>query len=142
MTSIVADEEEDRLLLIWRHRFITDTWGWEVPAGWAEPEEDLDKAIRREVEEETGWRPGTVARMTEYYALSGLSTMHFTSFYITGCSHIGPPTDPSESSRVEWIPTASVPKLAEEGQITDGPSLTALSYYLGIYRTAPPIHGH
>ena len=137
MTSVVADDE-DRLLLIWRHRFITDTWGWEVPAGWADPGEDLENAIRREVEEETGWRPGKVTQMTSYNALSGLSTMHFTSFYITGCTYIGAPTDPSEASKVEWISADSIPKLAAEGQITDGPSLTALSYYLGIYRPTLP----
>lgn len=134
MTSVILDEAEDRVLLIWRHRFITDTWGWEVPAGWAEPGEDLEQAIRREVEEETGWRPGTVTKMTEYNALSGLSTMHFTSFYITECTQIGAPSDPSESSRVEWVPTGAVRKLATEGLISDGPSLTALSYYLGIHR--------
>jgi hypothetical protein len=31
--SIVVMDEDDRVLLLWRHRFITDTWGWEVPAG-------------------------------------------------------------------------------------------------------------
>jgi hypothetical protein len=25
------------VLLLWRHRFITDTWGWEVPAGRIDP---------------------------------------------------------------------------------------------------------
>jgi NUDIX domain len=24
---------ENEVLLLWRHRFITDTWGWELPAG-------------------------------------------------------------------------------------------------------------
>lgn len=137
MTSVVVDDDE-RFLLIWRHRFITDTWGWEVPAGWAEPGEDLNAAIRREVEEETGWRPGEVVEMTAYNALSGISTMRFTSFYITGCTHIGPPTDPSESTRSEWVPAEAIPKLAMDGQISDGPSLTALSYYLGIYRHTLP----
>jgi hypothetical protein len=64
--------------------------------------------------------------------------MHFTSFYITGCTYVGAPTDPSESTKVEWISADSIPKLAAEGQITDGPSLTALSYYLGIYRPTLP----
>lgn len=36
-TTAVVRDDQDRLLLIWRHRFITDTWGWEVPAGWADP---------------------------------------------------------------------------------------------------------
>lgn len=137
MTSVVSDDE-GRLLLIWRHRFITDSWGWEVPAGWAEPEEDLEQAIRREVEEETGWRPGKATVMTAYNALSGISTMRFTSFHVTDCTHIGPPSDPSESTKIEWVPEDAIPKLATEGLILDGPSLTALTYYLGIYRNTLP----
>jgi 8-oxo-dGTP pyrophosphatase MutT (NUDIX family) len=137
LTSVVTDDQ-DRVLLLWRHRFITDTWGWEVPAGWADPNEDPEQAIRREVEEETGWRPGKVSPMTAYNALSGISTMRFTSYHITNCTHIGEPTDPSEASRVEWLPINDIPDLATKGQISDGPSLTALSYYLGIYRNPRP----
>jgi 8-oxo-dGTP pyrophosphatase MutT (NUDIX family) len=33
--------------MIWRHRFITDTWGWEVPAGWADDGEEPEDNIRR-----------------------------------------------------------------------------------------------
>jgi hypothetical protein len=25
--------KDGRVLLLWRHRFITDTWGWEIPVG-------------------------------------------------------------------------------------------------------------
>lgn len=52
--TVVVDGNGNTLL-IWRHRFITDRWGWEVPAGWAEPGEDLAEAARREIVEETGW---------------------------------------------------------------------------------------
>jgi hypothetical protein len=38
--AVVVDGRE-RVLLIWRHRHITDAWGWEVLAGWADPGEDL-----------------------------------------------------------------------------------------------------
>jgi 8-oxo-dGTP pyrophosphatase MutT (NUDIX family) len=133
LTSVVTNDE-DHVLLLWRHRFITDTWGWEVPAGWAEPGEDPEQAIRREVEEESGYRAGQVTLMTAYNALSGISTMRFTSYHVTDCTHIGAPTDISESSKVEWVPIRDIPDLASKGQVSDGPSLTALAYYLGIYR--------
>ncbi|OKI22188.1 NUDIX hydrolase [Streptomyces sp. CB03911] len=132
-TSVVTDEQ-GRFLLLYRHRFITGRWGWEVPAGWAEPGEDPATAIAREVEEETGWRPGRVAPLVEYDALAGISTMHFRSFHITGCEYIGEPTDRSEASRVEWLTEAEVVKLLSTGEVPDGPSLAALSYYLGPHR--------
>src|SRR3989442_683368 len=30
--TVVRDPDRG-VLLLWRHRFITDTWGWEIPAG-------------------------------------------------------------------------------------------------------------
>jgi 8-oxo-dGTP pyrophosphatase MutT (NUDIX family) len=133
VTAVVTDDE-DRVLLLWRHRFITGSWGWEIPAGWAEPGEDPEAAIRREIEEETGWRPREVRPMTGYNALSGISDMRFTAFLASGAERVGEPEDAGESSRVEWVPLVEVPKLAAGGQIQDGPSLTALAFYLAVER--------
>src|SRR6266487_5114769 len=38
--TVVLDELGERLLLIWRHRFIVDQWDWEVPGGYVDPGED------------------------------------------------------------------------------------------------------
>jgi 8-oxo-dGTP pyrophosphatase MutT (NUDIX family) len=134
VTSVVTDEQ-GRFLLLYRHRFITGRWGWEVPAGWAEPGEDPDAAIAREIEEETGWRPGRVEPLIEYDALAGISTMHFRSFHATECELVGAPVDASEG-RVEWLSEAEVVKLMASSDVPDGPSLAALSYYLGPHRLA------
>ncbi|HUY47994.1 MAG TPA: NUDIX hydrolase [Streptosporangiaceae bacterium] len=132
VTAVVTDGP--RVLLLWRQRFITGTWGWEVPAGWAEAGEDLADTARREIEEETGYRPGPLRPMTAYNALSGISDMRFTAFIADGAERLGEPRDPGESSRVEWVPLAEVPALAAAGKIQDGPSLTALTYYLAVER--------
>ncbi|GAA2926187.1 hypothetical protein GCM10020221_22670 [Streptomyces thioluteus] len=31
MTAMLDDQ--DRVFLMWRHRFVSDTWNWELPAG-------------------------------------------------------------------------------------------------------------
>src|SRR5260221_468540 len=129
-------EEGGWVVLRWGHGFITDSWGGEVPAGWADPGEDPAAAVMREIEEETGYRPALVRPMTGYNALSGISDMRFTAFVASGAERVGPPADHGESSRVEWVQLAEVPKLAGEGQIQDGPSLTALMYYLAVERQA------
>lgn len=132
-TAVVTDHQE-RVLLLYRHRFISGRWGWEVPGGWGDPGEQPIDTIRREIEEETGWRPGQVSVMTDYFAMTGISDAHFTVFHATQCEHVGERTDTSESSRVEWVPLDVVRKLVTTGEVTDGPSLAALTYYLGIYR--------
>ncbi|MER7772050.1 NUDIX hydrolase [Kitasatospora sp. NPDC096140] len=135
-TTAVVTDDTGRFLLLYRHRFITGRWGWEVPAGWAEPGEDPAAAIAREVEEETGWRPGHVELLTEYDAMAGISDAHFRCFHVTGCTRIGPPEDASEATRVEWLSEAEVVKLLVGGEVADGPSHAALSYYLGPHRLA------
>ncbi|MEV7773067.1 NUDIX hydrolase [Kitasatospora sp. NPDC086791] len=132
-TSVVTNERGEYLLLH-RHRFITGRWGWEVPAGWAEPGEDPAVAIAREVEEETGWRAGYIELLTEYDAMAGISDAHFRCFHITGCTQVGAPEDVAESTRIEWLSEAEVVKLLTGGEINDGPSHAALSYYLGPHR--------
>ncbi|MGL5829952.1 MAG: NUDIX hydrolase [Angustibacter sp.] len=134
-SNIAVVTRADQVLLIWRHRFITDTWGWEVPGGWSEPDENPEDAIRREIEEETGWRPADVRKLVDYNAISGIGDMRFSLFHATAADHIGEPADPSESDRVEWKSLSDVRVLIEAGHIHDGPSLTALSYYLAM-------HGH
>jgi len=131
VTAVVVDG--DRVLLLWRHRFITNAWGWEVPAGWADQGENPEDAVRREIEEETGWRAATVTPMTSYNAISGIGDMRFTAFLATDVTHIGEPADKTEATRVEWHPLGDIPTLAAAGQLLDGPSLTALSYFLGVH---------
>ena len=55
--AVLVDGQQ-RVLLIWRHRFITGRWGWEIPMGMIDAGETPAEAAAREVEEETGWRPG------------------------------------------------------------------------------------
>ena len=43
----VVHDAERGVLLLWRHRSITDSWGWEVPAGGVEPGEPLPDAAAR-----------------------------------------------------------------------------------------------
>jgi hypothetical protein len=54
----------------------------------------------------------------------------FHLFMADGATHVGDPTDPAESERVEWIPVDQVRKLIERGEVYDGLSLTALLWAL------------
>ena len=45
--TVVVDPARG-VLLLWRHRFTTDTWGWEVPAGRVDEGETPIEAAARE----------------------------------------------------------------------------------------------
>ncbi|MFC7614857.1 NUDIX hydrolase [Actinokineospora soli] len=123
--------EGERVLLLWRHRFTTDTWGWEIPAGWVDPGEEPDDAVRREILEETGHRVGVVEPLIRYHPLTGISDQRYRVYIASDACREGQP-EAGESSRVEWVPVADLRNLIANGQITDGPSLTALATFLAL----------
>ena len=135
-TAIVLNDARDHVLLIWRHRFITDKWGWEVPAGWVEPGENPERSILREILEETGYEGASLSRISEWDAIPGISTMHFTAWLATGARFSQDP-DGMEGSRVEWHPLSSAADLLRSGAVVDGPSLTTLSIFLLLSSTLP-----
>jgi 8-oxo-dGTP pyrophosphatase MutT (NUDIX family) len=127
----VVHDPERGVLLIWRNRFITRTWGWEIPAGRVEEGEDPAAAAAREVLEETGWRPGPVRHLFGFFPTNGISDGRFEIFAAAGAAHVGDPTDPSEAARVEWVPVDRVRELIATGEVKDGLSLTGLLWWLG-----------
>jgi 8-oxo-dGDP phosphatase len=120
------------VLLLWRHRFITDTWGWEIPAGRIEAGETPEQAAERETLEETGWRAGPLTPIGSYAPSNGSSDQIFHVFAADGATHVGEPTDVSESERIAWVPVDEVRRLIADGGITDGLSLTSLLWALAL----------
>jgi 8-oxo-dGTP pyrophosphatase MutT (NUDIX family) len=127
----VLVDNQDRTLLIWRHRYITNRWGWEVPAGWIDAGEDPKTAVLREIEEETGYRAGHVEPMVDYFPLAGISTQHYFTYVASQPIHVRNGHG-SETTHLEWVSLQDVPDLVRGGLVTDGPSLLILSFFLGL----------
>ena len=125
--TVLYDPSPDRgVLLLYRHRFIGDFWGWEIPAGRVETGEDPADAARREAREEVGWEPTKINRLTSYRFASGSSDGEFHLFFGTAMHEIGPPTDLNEAERIAWFSPNAVRELIAAGEIHDGLTLTGL----------------
>jgi 8-oxo-dGTP pyrophosphatase MutT (NUDIX family) len=125
--AVITDENR-RVLLLWRHRFITDTWGWEIPVGRAEPGETLAEAAARETEEETGWRPGPLRPLLTVQPTPGISTSVHHIYRADSATRIGAPEDDFESSHIDWIPLATIHGRISAGEISSATTLAALLY--------------
>lgn len=121
--------QNDHVLLIWRHRFITDCWTWEIPLGGIEDGEDVISAAAREVEEETGWQPGPLRPMIYTQPSPGLMTSEHHVFRADSATFVGS-AERIECQRVEWVPISALRKLIDKGDIVTGTSLVALLYLL------------
>lgn len=124
VVSLVLADGDGRVLLLWRYRFITQRWAWDVPAGKVAPGEAPADAAARASVDETGWRPGPVRLLGEYHPSPGISDQHFGIYVANGAERVAEPSV-NEVERLEWLAVADVRKLIRDGQV-DGLSLTSL----------------
>ena len=123
---MVLVDDENRVLLLWRHRFLPDKWGWEVPGGLVDEDEEPAEAAVRELEEETGYRAGHVEQLITFQPMAGSVDSEHIVFVGRETERIGEQTDASEVARMEWVPLKSVPEMIAAGDIWTSGSLVAL----------------
>ena len=75
---IVLLDGENRVLLLWRHRFVQDRWGWELPGGLIDDDEEPADTAAREL------RSPSTSHNSTGNAASSARTMR-----TTGCCSAG-----------------------------------------------------
>jgi 8-oxo-dGTP pyrophosphatase MutT (NUDIX family) len=127
--TVVLDEAAERVLLIWRHRFIIDRWLWELPGGYIDPGEDGIAAAAREVEEETGYRPRSIEHVLTFQPMTGSADSAHELYLARGAERIGAPLA-DEAEEVRWIPLADLPGLIATGEIVGAATIIGAQYAL------------
>lgn len=119
--GVVVVRPDRGLLMIWRHRFMPDTWGWEIPGGGIERGETPENAARRECLEETGWSvTGPVSHLSSHHPAVGVLKQTLHVFLADDADYLGGPADVNEAARVEWRPIDQVVADLRDGVISDG----------------------
>jgi 8-oxo-dGDP phosphatase len=136
VAMMVLVDEQDRVLLVWWHRFVPDRWGWEVPGGPVDEDEDPAEGAARELEDQTGYSVGQAEPLITFQALAGTVDSEHSVFVCREPKHVGEPTVMDEVERVEWVPLDSIPDLVAEGQIWNAASLVALLHVIASGRAA------
>jgi 8-oxo-dGTP pyrophosphatase MutT (NUDIX family) len=119
-------DDEDRVLLAWRHRFVADTWGWEIPGGLLDEGEEPIDAARRELEEETGYRAGHVEHLVSFEPMPGAVDSPHAVFLGRDPQRVRDTLDVSEAVRLEWCPLTEVRGRIAAGEITNASTIIAL----------------
>jgi 8-oxo-dGDP phosphatase len=130
VAATVVLDGRGNVLLLWRHRFATDTWNWEIPSGIVEPGETPVQAAAREVEEETGWRPGQLRELAYVQPIGGMTNAEHHVFLAESATRIGEPTDTHEADRVEWVSLSRIPEMIADREIVAGVAVVGLQTVL------------
>lgn len=126
---VVPVGDDGRLLLIEHYRFITDTTGWETPAGRIEEGEETAEAAARELREETGHTAERLEYLGHFHPSNGSTNQTFHVYLGYGLRKVGELTDTNEVQRLAWLGRDEVWALIDANRIRDGLSLTALLWY-------------
>nr|BFE46907.1 NUDIX hydrolase [Saccharothrix mutabilis subsp. capreolus] len=128
--------DRDEVLMLWRYRFPTDQWGYELLGGMVDDGEDAAATAAREAAEESGWKPiGEPEHLVSFEPLPGQVTAQVDVYLWRDAELIGEPTDTEEAGRVEWVPLSKVNELAQRQQLLGSGTLVSLLYYLNSRRT-------
>ncbi|MGC5233799.1 GntR family transcriptional regulator [Streptomyces albogriseolus] len=128
VTAVMDDQ--DRVLMMWRYRFVPQQFGWELPGGIVDAGEEPAETALREVVEETGWRPKALEHIVSYQPMVGMVDSPHEIFVGHGAERVGEPTDLEEAGHIEWVPLADIPGLMARGELMGSGTLVALLHIL------------
>jgi ADP-ribose pyrophosphatase len=129
--ALIVNQPADEVLMLWRYRFATKQWGYELLGGLVEEGEGSAATAAREAAEESGWAPiGEPEKLISFEPLPGNVTAPMDVYLWREFERVGEPTDAEEAGRVEWVPLSRVTELAAHGELLGAGTLVALLYYL------------
>ncbi len=127
--AIVAIDANDNVLLVKQFRKPVEKELLEIPAGGIDPGEDPVTAVRREMQEETGYLPQKVERLGGFYSAPGYCSEYLYLYLATDLTPSQLYAEDTESIKLVRVPISQIPSLITSGSICDAKSIAGLLTY-------------
>ncbi len=128
--AIIPIDTEDNILLVRQYRYAPEKELLEIPAGGIDGDETPEEAVRREMQEETGYLPGKVENLGGFYSTPGFCDEYL---YLYLAAELTPGrlyAEDTEGITVIPTPLKDIPGLIESGSICDAKSIAGLLTYI------------
>jgi 8-oxo-dGTP pyrophosphatase MutT (NUDIX family) len=123
---IVPVRADGVVLMVRQFRLAAGKVLLEIPAGTLEADEDPADCAARELEEETGFIPGTLRKLFRAYLSPGYSTEAIHAYIATDLTAGTVHLDAGENVRVVELPMDEVESRILSGEIEDAKTIAAL----------------
>jgi ADP-ribose pyrophosphatase len=123
---IVARPNPDEVLLIRQYRHAAEKILLEIPAGGLNDAESPEKAAVRELEEETGYRAGTVVERARFWTTPGFTTEFMYLYEASDLVKTKTNPDEDEVIEVDVVHRDEALRMIEDGRIQDAKSILGL----------------
>ncbi len=117
---------DGRIALVRQYRHPAGRELLEIPAGRIEPGESPELCARREVEQEIGFRPAGIEKLSEFYSTPGFCEEILSVFLATDLTPTRQQLDHDELVEVIFLPFEEALAMVHRGEIVDSKTIIAL----------------
>ncbi len=117
--AVVALTETGKIVLVRQYRTAIDRVTVEIPAGKLDPGEDPLECAKRELHEETGFRPGRIRFLTSIVTTCGFCDEIIHIYLATHLEFDAPDPDDDEFLNVDVVPLSELIDAVLDGKIED-----------------------
>ena len=128
--AIIPIDDNDNVLLVNQFRQAVGKELLEIPAGGIDDGEGPEDAVRREMQEETGFLPGKVQSLGGFYSAPGYCTEYLYLYLATDLTLSQLHAEDTAGIRLVRVPVSEIPDLLTSGKICDAKSIAGLHTFL------------
>lgn len=125
---MLAVTDDSRVVFVRQFRYAASELMLEVPAGTLDPGENPDETARRELVEETGFHPGKLEKLAEFFPSPGILAELMHLYLATELERRTPSPDDDESLEIVELPLEQALALEPGRDVRDAKTLVALSF--------------
>lgn len=127
--AIIALDDQNRLLLVRQYRSASAEVMTEIPAGLLDEGEKPVEAASRELQEETGYKPGKIESLGGLYTAPGYTAEYIHLFVATHLIESRLPADDDEFIELHRATLDEALAMIDRGEITDSKTIIGLLKY-------------